>query len=164
MQVIVPQASLTLAPDELVNIMMSFQDNQTFDPSVVVAGWTVFSVPNSAITVDATKTTHVLVTGWRSSNAQQTVSYEATARINAVFPDFSQRNANAELNGYITTYGADTTTWPAYQQQRKTEIDRCWTYVNSVRTTANTMAGAALPADPSDDSHWPTRVPPYVPS
>jgi hypothetical protein len=68
------------------------------------------------------------------------------------------------LNGYITTYGADTTTWPTYQQNRLAEINRCWQYVNDVRAKANAMGEAQLPIDPTADGNWPTVIPPYVPS
>jgi hypothetical protein len=161
----VAKTDLTLAADEVVSCLMLFGDADAIPSGAVASTQTVMSVDGSSWIVGSTYSpVKVLKSGWREPNKTQILSYEANRRIIAVFPDYSQRNANAELNGYITQYGTNTSTWPAYNQQRNAEITRCWNYVNAVRQNANGMGTVALPADPTDDSHWPTVISPYVPS
>jgi hypothetical protein len=140
-----------------------YEDAQVIDLTTVKPQWTIMSVAGSYIQNDPYLSARQLQPAWREPNKTQILSYEANARIQAVFPDYSQRNANNEMNGYITTYGANSASWPSAQQSRKAEMDRCWTYVSAVRASANNAGNVALPADPTDDSHWPTRVPAYVP-
>ena len=155
MQVFVLRSQLTGNPDEVVNIVASYDDATIIDPGAHGTGATVMSLPMSA------KKGMVLVNGWRTNNAPQVLAYEANVRVLAAFPDYSQRNANNELNGYIILYGTNQSTWPPEAQARKAEMDRCWNYVNSVRATYATMSASALPADPTSDSHWPARISPY---
>lgn len=164
MQVIVPRADLTLAADEVVHVLYSYDDAAT-NMTTMKPEWTIMSVnPVTSVVLDKTGMQKLLAPEWRNNSRNQIVSFEASLRVNAVFPDYSQRNANNEMNGYITTYGANSAAWPSGQQARKAEMDRCWAYINAVRQTANAMVNAALPADPTSDSNWPTRVPPYVPA
>jgi hypothetical protein len=167
MQVFTPRSGLTGAANEAAVIMMSFPDGFVYPPTAMLAAWTVLSVSDAMVIPKVIpylqSSTMVLQTNWRADNPTQTVSYEANRRITTTFPEYSQRNSNSEINGYITTYGADTTTWPAAEQARKAEVDRCWNYVNAVRNIANAMVLSALPVDPTDDSHWPTVISPYVP-
>ena len=100
----------------------------------------------------------MLATNWRD-NGVVVANAEAFLRIERVFSSYAQRNNNADMSNCITKYGADPATWPADARDRKTIGDQGWTYVNSVRTTSNAMSQGALPADPTDDSHWPTEIP-----
>jgi hypothetical protein len=166
MQVMVPRADLTGAADETVHVLMFFPDGASFPAGTLQSTWTIFWVNDNLVVRDknsAAISTRLLDTNWRALSQTNLISYEANSRITTAFPDYSQRNANNEMNGYITLYGADSTQWPSAQQARKAEIDRCWNYVNAVRNTANAMGSASLPVDPSDNSHWPTVISPYVP-
>jgi hypothetical protein len=162
MQVFIKRSDLTGAADEHANIMASYDDSVAVDPTWHGSDKTVMSVP--PVVINYAGGLPSLFPDWRNNVGTQVLTGEANLRITAVFPDYSQRNANAEINGYITSYGADTTVWPAAAQSRKAEIDRCWSYVNEVRAKANAMSEISLPLDPTADGNWPTRVPPYVPS
>jgi hypothetical protein len=162
MQMYVPKSQLTGAADELVTVLASYQDGVVVNAFQVPPNCTVLSLPQPMIASNAGMP--VLQKGWRNDNGPQVLNFEANNRINAVFPDYSQRNANNEATGYITQYGSDSTKWPAAAQSRKAEMDRCWNYVNAVRAAANTLVLSMLPADPTDNSHWPTPISPYVPS
>jgi hypothetical protein len=161
MQVFVLRSDLTDAPDEHVNVISTYDDGLAIDPTVHGTAATLMSLPTAAIA--GANQMPYLVQDWRTLDPNQEITFEANNRINAVFPDYSQRNANNEMNGYITAYGTNTGSWPAAAQSRYAEMNRCWTYVNQVRAAANSMAQSILPADPTDDSHWPTPISPYVP-
>jgi hypothetical protein len=175
MQVFVARAELTGAADEIVIVRGSYDDNVVISTNAHGDGMIILSVLPTAIlregaAGDPAAAGQVwpqpprLVTDWRESSKTQIVGGEANRRIVDVFPDYSQRNSNSEMNSYITQYGTDSATWPAGAQSRKAEIDRCWTYVNAVRDNANAMTATTLPVDPTGDGNWPTRVPPYVPA
>jgi hypothetical protein len=181
MQYFVSRGELTGAADELVHILGSFDDGAVVDPATLGGSdITVMFMPSQAVQISASPSTPpdssagpimpvtpnipYLVKTWRVDFATNVLAGEANKRIVAVFPEYSQRNANAEINNYITAYGAVVSSWPAYQQSRKAEIDRCWAYVNDVRAKANAMGGAPLPVDPTADGQWPTVISPYVPS
>jgi hypothetical protein len=104
-----------------------------------------------------------LTPGWREANKQRIVSAEATKRIDAAFPEYSQRNSLAEMNGYFAAHGPDAARWPAAAQRRKAEIDRAWAYVTATRAVANGLLKGALPADPTANGHWPTTIAAYQP-
>jgi hypothetical protein len=91
------------------------------------------------------------------------IQFEGNRRIQIVFPDQLQRTANAEVSNNQSQYGTDTSQWPLDAQQRKTEYDRGWTYVNAVMQAANVNKDMAGAVDPTDDTHWPTIVPPIQP-
>jgi len=178
MQVFVRRADFTGQPDEVVYVQATYDDTTTVDPTSYDGNLiTILSLPPGAVLITRATppaegdppplpadTRPKLSTTWRTDYATNVLTGEANRRITAAFPDYSQRNSNAELNGYITTYGADATVWPAYQISRKAEIDRCWNYVNSVRASANAMGSQSLPLDPTANGNWPTVISPYVPS
>jgi hypothetical protein len=161
MQIFVDKTTLTGAGDEVVTVFGAYDDTATVASNAHGPNATVLTLPIDAIVT--TQPPMTLVQDWRTTYNAQVLNGEANKRIVAVFPEYSQRNSNAELNNYITTYGANAGAWPAAQQSRKAEIDRCWQYVNDVRTKANAMAEAALPVDPTADANWPTVIAPYVP-
>lgn len=160
MQVFVRRSSLTLTADEAVSVMGYFDDAATLPPAMLRrTDFTLLSLANGAILPGMGLGS--LAPGWREANRAQIVSGEATRRIDAVFPEYSQRNSIAEMNGYIVSLGVTATAWPTAPQRRKAEIDRAWSYVNAVRASADGMLKGALPADPTNDSHWPTRATAY---
>jgi len=160
MQVCVLRTDLTGASDENVRVLASYDDSVVVDsawhPGTTVMTFTADAVQNLGDIPN-------LVPGWRNTYQTSVLAGEANRRIITCFPDYSQRNANAEINGYITTYGTTVSAWPTGPQNRKAEIDRCWTYVNDVRGKANAMGEQTLPVDPTADANWPTVVAPYVP-
>ena len=117
--------------------------------------------PAPAAAVQQTDRFPVLARGWRQTYREQIVYGEAERRILEAFPDYSQRNSASELMGYVSTHGANAGAWPATAQRRKTEIDRAWAYVEAVRRASHGMLTGALPADPTANSHWPTRAAAY---
>jgi hypothetical protein len=159
MQVFVYKVDLSAGDDSNVRIHGWYPDVPTMPSNFHGDAAVPIFLPANAIVVRASDQMRLLVSTWRDS-ASMIVNGEAGRRINDVFPDYQQRNSNSEMNGYITQYGADSTQWPAAEQARKAENDRMWSYVNDVRQTSDALV-LSMPADPTDDSHWPTRVPPY---
>jgi hypothetical protein len=161
MQVFILRSDLTGASDENARVMASYDDaivvDMAWHPNATVLTVTPDAIQNTGGIPN-------LFSGWRNTMQTPVLSGEASRRINNCFPDYSQRNANAEINGYITLYGTTVSTWPTEAQSRKAEIDRCWTYVNDVRGKANAMGEQSLPVDPTADANWPTVASPYVPS
>jgi hypothetical protein len=101
----------------------------------------------------------ILVQHWRDDYAP-VLSYEATRRIQLVFPDYKQRNYTAHYQDNITHFGADATKWPTQELTFKAEYDRGWKYVNDVRSAAN--AWTAMPTDPTADQIWPPTITPIA--
>lgn len=125
------------------------------DDAIMLTG-----VPRTAVKSDINGM--MLASDWRQmSDTRQVVSGEATKRIEEVFPSYSQLNTVMEVEQYILKYGTDAAKWPANVKQRKAEIDRCWDYVNAVRSASATMAKASLPVDPTADARWPNKIAPY---
>lgn len=161
MQVYVTKTDLSAGDDAHVRVQGWYPDAMALSSTFHGSSAVPITLPmSSAIVVDNATHQRYLSANWRD-NAKGIVNGEAARRINDVFPDYQQRNSTSEMNGYITQYGTDSTQWPAAQQARKAENDRMWTYVEDIRQTSNALV-LSMPADPTDDSHWPTRVPPYV--
>lgn len=160
MQVFVRRSSLTLAANEAVDVMMYFEDSVILPPETQRPDFTLLKLPGGALK-PSTRAIRELEPGWREAYRKQISAGEAERRILAAFPDYQQRNSAAELMGYVSNHGANSATWPREAQQRKAEIDRAWTYVNAVRRASDGMLAGALPADPTADSHWPTRMSAY---
>ncbi len=99
----------------------------------------------------------ILTARWRDDYVP-VVNAEAFRRINAVFPQYKQMNYTARHTADVTAYGPDITKWPQGEQDFKAEYDRGWAYVAAVRTVSNSFT--AMPADPTDDSLWPTPISP----
>lgn len=159
MQVFVRRSELTVGHD--VHVLASFDDNVVVDPKTYGDGAALLQVPPSVIIHRPGLS--VLAEDWWEKSKQQVMSIQASKLIDDVFPEYSQRNSTAELTGYIATYGADSSKWPDAARKRKTEIDRCWNYVNAVRGKCTAMMKGELPSDPTAGSNWPTRISPYDP-
>lgn len=159
MQAVVTRSELSGSE---VTVVATFDDHINVDIKQYGQDATLLSVPNTAIQ-NRFGQVPILTGDWRSSSKVQVLSAEATRRIDETFPDYSQRNAIAELEGYMLSSGVDPSKWTAVQRGRKAEIDRCWNYVNAVRAANTKMMSAALPSDPTADSNWPTRISPYQP-
>ena len=159
MQVFVRRSDLTLRTDEAVAVMMSLEDMTPITPDMLRPDFSLFSLATTAI--DRSHVPPRLTPGWREANRAQIISAEATRRIDAAFPEYSQRNSAAEMMGYIAVHGANSATWPREAQQRKAEIDRAWAYVEAVRQASHGLMRGALPADPTASGHWPNRAAAY---
>src|SRR5262245_19576791 len=124
-------------------------------------GMTVLVVPDNCV-VTLPGVGPCLAANWRS-NAATIVNAEAYRRIQLVFPGYSQSNANQDQLNSMRKYGHDTSSWPQDAKDRYTAADTGWNYVSAVREASDALA-AGMPLDPTDDSHWPTPIPPvYVP-
>lgn len=83
------------------------------------------------------------------------VKAEANRRIEAIMPDFKQRNALALGMETVMTYGADPANWPAEMQQINAATLGKWTAIKAIRTRSDEIeAMAPIPADFRDDSYW----------
>jgi hypothetical protein len=155
MLVFVHKSALTMAADEKVGVAMYFEDNVTpppnMDPNLVA-----LRLPPGALVQTATLPT--LAPGWRNTYRTEIANSEAERRILAAFPEHAQRNAIVETHRAMMKHGAEVKQWPEAAKRRQGEIDRLWEYVDDIRARADAMTKAALPANPSADSHWPTRI------
>lgn len=147
----VERSDLSRPPSEPTRVLGYYDDSVTVDPKWHGIDAVIVSVPASEIIsmIDGM----FLLPGWRNKIKPEA---EAERRISEVFPDYSQRNAIAEIEGYILQHGADATKWPNAAKQRKEEIDRCWNFVSAVR-----KASAKQGANPLADNAWPTKIAPY---
>jgi hypothetical protein len=160
MQAFIRRSELTLAAKEVVRVLASYDDGFEIASTAHGSGVTIVLLPPSAISNSPQGPT--LAAGWREAHRDRIVRGEAERRIVEAFPDYSQRNALAELVGYLVAHGpAIGGAWPKAAQQRRAEIERAWTYVHAVRRSAKTMLGRDLPADPTADGHWPPRAAAY---
>jgi hypothetical protein len=153
MQVFVRRSSL--ASDEVI-VLYCLDDAIQITPEMQAPDSTVLSLGPNAIQTSMHGTR--LKAGWREANAARLLRGEAERRILAVFPEHAQRNAAIEL-GLMAGQQGDNA-WLKRAQQRRTEIERVFAYVNAVRLAAQRLTGA-LPSDPTADSHWPARAAAY---
>lgn len=160
MQVVVNKSDL-ISGNDSIYVSVMYGDNVDVNLADQPPGSIVLSVSPSA--VERLPIGGRLVKTWRETEKSTIVFTEAKRRIEEIFPEYSQRNANHELESYVLSYGSEPTKWPANVRARKDEIDRCWNYVDAVRAKSNNLVGAALAADPTADGNWPTRIAPYVP-
>jgi hypothetical protein len=177
MQVFVSKSALGL-PDP-IPVLGYYVDTPVLDRDLHGSGATVFSLPLSAVIAPSpmkpitgvtppttpaqptdTQFVPVLKASWRADNMPQMVNDEALRRIEESFPDYMQRNANAAINASTMQYGVDTTAWPQPDKDRKTANDTGWIYVQAVRDRSDALESQITLTDPTDDSHWPTRIPP----
>jgi hypothetical protein len=171
-QIFVDVADLATDP---VPILCYYPDTPVQPKNTHGAGATVMTMPFTAIVLPPPPTYSVeglknpsppplLVSTWRADNMPMIVNGEANRRIQLVFPDFMQRNANADINRSLTLYGPDSSTWPSDAQDRKAQNDLGWAYVGNVRQTSDALASNLTMTDPTNDTHWPVAPPPiYIP-
>jgi hypothetical protein len=159
MRVFVARSQLRMTDDEVVQVVTYFEDGAAIPDAMKRPELTMLTVPAAA--VEQTQRFPVLARGWRQTYRESIVYGEAERRILDAFPDYSQRNSASELMGYIAVHGANAGAWPPPAQRRKTEIDRAWSYVETVRRASHGMLAGALPADPTANSHWPRPAAAY---
>lgn len=86
------------------------------------------------------------------------VKAEANRRIEAIMPDFKQRNALALGMETVMTYGADPKDWPPELQQVNAAILAKWAAIKAIRTKSDEIeAMSPIPADFRDDKFWAQR-------
>lgn len=84
------------------------------------------------------------------------VKLEANRRIEAIMPDFKQRNALALGMETVMTYGADPAVWPPQLQQLNGAMLAKWAAIKAIRTKSDEIeAMDPIPADFRDDTYWP---------
>ena len=123
----------------------------------------VWSLPPTAIVTDTQSRLVTLISTWYTDNASQIINDEAYRRILESFTEFMQRNALQETQRGMVQFGTNTGTWePAYQSIWSAALTG-WTYIDSIRHTADSLI-TAPPVDPTDDGNWPARIPSvYIP-
>lgn len=158
------QKSMLGLPDPIL-VLAHYIDPPPYQPrDLHGANGTVLILPLSMLAnmTDPTNAT-VLDSHWRDQMASM-VNGEATRRIEEAFPDYMQRNSNADINASTMAYGADPSVWPQDAQDRRMEGDRGWAYVGAVRQTADALETQLTLTDPTADSNWPTKITPiYIP-
>jgi hypothetical protein len=124
---------------------------------------TVFCVPTTAIDETGIRdgVPPTLRSDWREA-MEEIVNTEASRRIEEVFPEYMQRNSNADVTASSLKYGTNVGTWPQDAQDRKAESDRGWQFISTVRQTSDALGLDHTLIDPSDDSHWPTAPDPPI--
>lgn len=158
MQVFVKKSDLITDP---VPVLAFYNDTPTMALDTHGSDVTLLVLPPLAI--DQSSLPPKLTSDFRSQNMPMMVNNEAARRINLSFPDYMQRNCNADINTSTTKYGADSSGWPPDAQDRKADNDRGWSFIATVRQTADALATQTATTDPTDDSHWPVQIPPvYV--
>jgi hypothetical protein len=147
-----------------VQVHGSYPDLPWLDRNMMGTQYTPLTVPDKAV-VPATALPGMtlgfggqLASNWRTY-PDTICNYEAMRRILEVFTEYMQRNATNDTNRSVLLYGADSTKWPADAVARRNESQRGWNYVSAVRLQ-NAALINALPNDPTDDAHWPTKITP----
>jgi hypothetical protein len=159
MRFFVRRSSLTLDANEAVTVIAYFDDAAPIAKDMLRPELAMLSLPADVLQQTMGGFPQ-LAAGWRDNRAA-VANGEAEHRILAAFPAHAQRNSLYELQTLILAHGASPAKWPDSASRRRSEIDRAWAYVEAVRRKADSMVKGALPADPTADSHWPTRPSPY---
>jgi hypothetical protein len=83
------------------------------------------------------------------------IKAEANRRIDAIMPDFKQRNVMAFGLETMMAYGADPADWPAPLQAVNAEMQAKWAAIKAIRVRSDEIeAMNPIPADFRDDSYW----------
>lgn len=83
------------------------------------------------------------------------VKGEAGRRIEAILPDYKQRNVLAFGLETMMTYGPDPADWPAPIQAVNSEMQAKWTAIKAIRVRSDEIeAMSPIPANFRDDSFW----------
>lgn len=83
------------------------------------------------------------------------VKAEAGRRIEAILPDYKQRNVLAFGIEAIMSYGADPAEWPAELQAVNADMQAKWATIKALRVRSDEIeAMSPIPADFRDDAYW----------
>lgn len=83
------------------------------------------------------------------------VKAEAGRRIEAIMPDYKQRNVLAFGLETMMTYGPDPTEWPAPLQAVNAEMQAKWTAIKAIRAKSDEIEGMTpIPPDYRSDGYW----------
>src|SRR5262245_21110726 len=132
MQMFVRRSDL---PTEPVPVFSIYEDDPQHAEDLHGSEFTLLNLPIDKL--DRSVTPPVLVSDFRLTKMPQLVNDQANRLIYVAFPDYMQRNANADINSSTMLYGANPATWPQDAKDRKAEGDRGWTYVAQVRMTSD---------------------------
>lgn len=84
------------------------------------------------------------------------VKREAARRIDAIMPDYQQRNALAMGLEATQLHGADPANWPAPLQGLNDSIQAKWSAIKAIRAASNVIEALnPIPLDFAEDSWWP---------
>lgn len=83
------------------------------------------------------------------------IKAEAGRRIEAIMPDYEQRNALALGQETIQLYGADPAGWPMERRAINDAIQAKWARINAIRAASNRIEQMnPVPADFRGDPYW----------
>lgn len=83
------------------------------------------------------------------------VKAEAARRIEAIMPDYKQRNVMAWGLETMMIYGADPTGWPSDLQAVNNQAQAAWAAIKAIRTRSDEIeAMDPIPADFREDAYW----------
>lgn len=83
------------------------------------------------------------------------VKAEAGRRIEAIMPDYKQRNVMAWGLETMMAYGPDPADWPAPLQEVNNQAQAAWAAIKAIRVCSDEIeAMDPIPADFRDDSYW----------
>ncbi len=83
------------------------------------------------------------------------VKAEACRRIEAILPDYKQRNVLAFGLEAVMTYGSDPADWPAGLRAVNADMQAKWAAIKLIRARSDELeAMNPIPADYRADRHW----------
>lgn len=83
------------------------------------------------------------------------VKAEAGRRIEAIMPDYKQRNVLAFGLETMMAYGTDPSQWPEPLQQVNADMQAKWEAIKAIRVRSDEIeAMDPIPTDFRDDSYW----------
>lgn len=83
------------------------------------------------------------------------VKAEAARRIEAIMPDFKQRNVMAWGLETMMAYGTDIADWPAPLQAVHTQAQVAWDAIKAIRVRSDEIeAMTPIPVDFRSEEHW----------
>lgn len=83
-----------------------------------------------------------------SANLVLAVKAEANRRIEAIMPDYKQRNALALGVETVLEYGPDVANWPEDRQTENANIQGQWDRIKAIRAASDRIEGMdPIPAD-----------------
>jgi hypothetical protein len=161
MQFFVMIADLTDTGLTNVPIQASYADIPVIDRNFYGSEQTVLTLDGTMRLLDANGKNPYLDPTWRTNPTEINlcINGEAERRIVESFTEFMQRNALQETQRWIISDGNNTSMWPPSAQSMWAAALQGWTYIDHIRTTSDSLISGTLPLDPTNDSHWPTRIP-----
>lgn len=84
------------------------------------------------------------------------IKAEAARRIDAILPDYKQRNVMAWALEAMQTYGTDPADWPEPMQEVNNQAQAAWAAIKAIRIRSDKIESMdPIPTDFREDSYWP---------